>query len=102
MSNKSYGIQKEREAKKILEKQGFKAHRCRGSFGTFDIVSHNDKIWKLIQCKATKQQYASYKGDIEDIKNTKVPENTIKELWIFWSPNKKRPNKKGWEIIEIK
>ncbi|MBU0924152.1 hypothetical protein KKG81_04650 [bacterium] len=101
MSNKQYGLTKERLAKKVLEKKGFYAHRCRGSFGGFDILAHNGKEWKLIQCKATKQVKVSYKKTIEELQNVKVPKNTSKELWIWWTSNKDR-DKKGWEIIKIK
>lgn len=99
-NNKKYGLEKERAVKRILESQGFKAFRCRGSFGCFDIISCNGLQWKLIQVKATRQQYASYKSDMEQIAETEVPPGTSKELWIWWSPHKLR-EQRGWEIIRI-
>ncbi len=100
MSNKSYGLDKERAVKKLLEKKGYQAHRCRGSFGCFDIIAHNNLHWLLVQVKSTKQKYSSYNKDIENIKNIIVPESTIKQLWVYWSPCKDR-NKRGWEIQDI-
>lgn len=98
--NKTYGICKEREVKKRLEQLGYQAYRQRGSFGRYDLVAMNSHEWKLIQVKATRQRYASYKNDIDAIQKDMVPINTSKELWIYWSPHKDRP-KKGWEIITI-
>jgi Holliday junction resolvase-like predicted endonuclease len=100
MSNKQYGLTKERQVKKMLEQQGYQAYRQRGSFGCYDIIARNNKEWKLVQVKATKQKYVSYGCDIQVIRNDQVPENTSKELWIYWSPCKGR-DKKGWEIIKI-
>ena len=101
MSNKSYGLGKEREAKKMLEDTGWSAYRSRGSFGMYDIISMHPLFgWKLVQIKATKQKNVSYKREIDEILKHKVPKNTQKELWIYWSPMEAR-EKKGWERIVI-
>ena len=101
MSNKSYGLGKEREAKHILESEGWRCHRSRGSFGVFDMISMNPtKGWKLIQVKATKQKQVSFKKDINEMLEVKTPSNTQKELWVYWSPRKDR-TARGWERITI-
>ena len=100
MSNKSYGLDKERAVKKKLESYGYQAHRCRGSFGCFDIIANNGIRWLLVQVKSTKQKYSSYAKDIEQIKKVNVPPCTLKQLWIYWSPCKGRV-KRGWEIVDI-
>ena len=102
MSNKAYGLGKEREAKRLLEKEGWSCQRSRGSFGFYDILAmHPDDGFKFVQIKATKRKYASFGKDIEEIFRHKVPSNVQKEFWIYWSPNKERKNKRGWERIVI-
>jgi len=100
-NNKSYGLQKEREAKHMLEKEGWHSIRARGSFGLYDVVAmHPAKGWKLIQVKSTKQKYVSFKKDINKIISHKIPVNTQKEFWIWHSPLKGK-EKKGWKRIVI-
>ena len=80
MSNKRFGLAKEREAKKQLEADGWNVIRSRGSFGFYDLCCMHPKLgWKLIQVKATHQKYMSYGAEIEKICWHKVPPNTQKE-----------------------
>lgn len=85
----------------MLEQDGWMCMRCRGSFGLFDIIAmHKDRGWKLVQVKATKQKYYSYKKDIEQIKQLQVPQGTLKELWVWLSPRQDR-EARGWQQINI-
>lgn len=102
MSNKSYGLQKEREGRKLLESKGFVVIPAKGSLGCFDAVAFKKDIVKLIQFKSTKQKYYSYPKEIKEIHDfTNHPINWKKELWIYLSPKKDR-KEKGWKIIKIK
>lgn len=102
MSNKSFGLSKERIVKEILYEEGaIFAQRQRGSFGSFDVIGYFEDCCLLVSVKSTKQKYASYKKEIEKIENTNVPPYCKKQLRIWWSPKKGR-KKKGWDIIDIK
>ena len=94
--NKIYGLTKEREAKKILEEEGWYVIRSRGSFGLFDMIAMNPvKGWKIVQVKATRQKKnVSYGKEIDEIRHYQVPYNTQKELWAWRT-------KEGWERIVI-
>lgn len=102
-NNKKFGLGKERQVKKILEADSYCLFvtRARGSFGTFDIQAYYPYQLTLISVKSTKQKYWSPKQEIKKIRETKVPGYCSKQLWIWWSPHKDRPEKKGWEIIHI-
>ncbi len=83
MSNKSYGLKYERVRKKQLEEE-YKANRCRGSFGVFDIVAVNTKHLLLESVKSTKQKYYSFKKEIQEVKDYDfAPKGTIKRLVLF-------------------
>lgn len=102
MSNKQFGLGKERVVKKELYKEGaLFAQRQRGSFGNFDVIGYFKEHCLLVSVKSTKQKYSSYKKEIEKIKNTTVPTYCKKQLRIWWSPRKDREKNK-WEIIDIK
>lgn len=102
MSNKSYGLSKERELRKRFEAQGYWVVPAKGSLGTFDGIAFNETESILFQVKATKQQYYSYKKEIEEIeKFKKHPQGWKKQLWIYLAPNKKR-KERGWIKREIK
>lgn len=102
MSNKSYGLTKEREGRKLLESKGFTVIPAKGSLGCFDAIAFKEEIVKLIQFKSTKQKYYSYPKEIEEISNFhNHPKDWKKELWIYLSPRRDR-KEKGWKIIEIK
>ena len=101
MSNKSYGLSKEREVKGVLYKKGaLFVERQRGSFGGFDVTAYFKHYCLKVSVKATKQKSVSFKKEIEKLKKIDVPKYCKKELWVYWSPNKNR-KKKGWEIIEV-
>jgi len=96
MSNKRRGIEKERQAKHELEKEGYLVVRARGSFGKFDLIALNTEHIKLVQVKRVKGKYASFVHEIKEIKDfVNHPNNTVKELWIWF-------DHKGWtkRIIE--
>lgn len=84
MSNKSYGLGYERKRKGMLISEGYKANRCRGSFGVFDIVATKKEHFLLESVKSTKQKYYSYKDEIKRIKDyDSSPPGTIKRLVLF-------------------
>ena len=100
MSNKSYGLKKEREGRKILEQKGFTVIPAKGSLGIFDCVAFKGDQVNLIQFKSTKQKYYSYKKDTEQIQKFKNhPLGWKKELWVYLSPRKDR-KEKGWKLIK--
>ena len=102
MSNKSFGLGKERVVKEQLYKEGaLFAQRQRGSFGSFDVIGYFKDYCLLVSVKSTKQKYVSYKKEIKKLKNTIVPSYCRKQLRIWWSPRKDR-DKKGWHIMNIK
>ena len=103
MSNKSYGLGKERELKKLLYKEGAMfVSRSRGSFGAFDLEAYFPTFCLLVSCKATRRKYASYQPEIRSLLNIDVPQYCQKQLRIYWSPKiKRKSGKKGWEIINI-
>jgi len=99
VSNKRYGLQKERQGKRILESMGLHCISAKGSLGVFDAVAFNKEKFLLVQFKATKQKYFSYKKDIEQIAAFKdYPEHGEKLLIIWHNP----PREKGkWKKIEV-
>ena len=85
MSNKSRGIQTEREAQKELESLGYSAVRSRGSFGAFDVIAWNKDVVRFVQVKREKAKWnkrTSYKKVIEELEKIELPCNTTKELWV--------------------
>ncbi len=102
MSNKSFGLNKEREIKKKLYEEGaLYSQRSRGSFGSFDVIGYFKDYCLLISVKSTKQKYMSYKSEIGKIMNIKVPPYCRKQLRVWWSPRKDRI-KRGWEVKDVK
>jgi len=102
MSNKTYGLKKEREVMKMLyeDKDTYYVQRSRGSFGAFDVVAFTKDYVKLVSVKSTKKKYASFRKEIEHLYNVPVPSYCKKYLYIYWSPRKDRKYK-GWQIIKI-
>ena len=90
MSNKSYGLVKERKEKEWLEKLGFTANRNRGSFGGFDLVACNKEYFLLESIKATKRDKYSFKKEIEEIKNfDNAPSGTHCKLILYHKGQRK-------------
>ena len=90
MSNKSYGLGYERKEKKYWIDRGFYTNRCRGSFGLFDIIVGGDMFWRLVSVKSTKQDYYSYRKELEEIdKFVGVPAGTIKMLVLYHKGKRK-------------
>ena len=92
MSNKTYGLRKERELKKKFEEQGWFVIPSKGSFGPFDGIAINRYGVKLFQCKATRlQKKPSYGPEIKEIRAfNEVPPNATKELWYWWKKERHR------------
>ncbi len=102
MSNKQFGLRKERVVKQLLYEEGaIFAQRQRGSFGNFDVIGYFEDYCLLVSVKSTKQKYMSYKKEIKKIENVEIPSYCKKQLRIWWSPRKDRI-KKGWEVINVK
>ena len=83
MSNKSRGIQKERDAKNQLKDKGFTCIRARGSLGVVDVIAFNEEEVKLISVKRVKGKYFSFKQEKEFLQTLKIPPCAKVELWIW-------------------
>lgn len=93
MSNKRYGIGKERQAKEILLKQGaLCVLRARGSLGLFDLVALFPKYSKWISVKSGRAKYL--KSSLAEWRKNKVklPQNHIAEIWLYERGG-------GWTIV---
>jgi len=100
MSNKKYGLQKERELKEMMKSFGAtEVVRARGSFGAFDIIAFFPDHVKMISCKATKQKYFSYNAEWNKISAVELPKYCKRELWVWYSPNKER-KLQGWQVYK--
>ena len=99
-NNKKYGLKKERELKKIFSKEiaVLQVTRTRGSFGTFDLQVYYDDCMHLISIKSVRSKHASFKKEIDKIKNTKVPKYCKKALYVYYSPMAKT-ELKGWQVL---
>ena len=102
-NNKTYGLNKERQVKKLIEEDEdtLFVTRARGSFGAFDIQAYKTNHLLLVSVKSTRQRYWSKTPEIRKIQKTRVPMYCKKQLWVWWSPRKDR-EKKGWEKIDIR
>lgn len=95
MSNKSRGLESERNCMRELEAQGYMAVHARGSLGMFDVVAMNEKVLILIQVKRVKKRPYGFKSVVKEIDEFhNHPENTRKELWVW-------VDKEGWEKFNI-
>lgn len=101
MSNKQYGLQKEREVKKLVEQEGAMVVRCRGSFGAYDLICFFEGYCKLISVKATKQKYFACGVELQKLNNVKLPDYCKGELWVYLSPRADR-ERKGWIKMDVK
>lgn len=99
-NNKTYGLGKERELKKmLLEKEDIlSVDRCRGSFGVFDLIAWRKTDVLLMSVKSVRAKNWSQSSEIKKLKEIEVPEYCTKVLAIYWSPRSDR-KKKGWEFF---
>lgn len=97
-NNKRWGLSKEREVKKIIEKQGAMTVRSRGSFGNYDLICFFSDKCKLISVKATKKKYFSFSAECVKLQKVKLPSYCEGELWVWLSPRADR-KRKGWIIL---
>lgn len=85
--NKNYirGRNIEYKAKKELEAQGYTVIRASGSHGIFDLVAGNKDEVVWIQCKRaiTKLSKPDLKAYCASIDAVELPENNLKELWVW-------------------
>ena len=94
MSNKKYGLDKERKLKSKLELEGaLFVSRCRGSFGVFDLICFHNSECMLISVKATHKIKYNAKPELRKLYDVVVPNYCKKYLYV-WS------NKK-WKIYKI-
>lgn len=82
------GIEKENEAKRILEEQNYWVISSAASRGIFDLYAIKDKEIRLIQVKLNRFPYAKDRQKIKDFQIC-YP-NCKKEYWTFLS-SKKEP-----------
>ena len=89
------GYRAEREAKKMLERNGYYVMASRGSHGLFDLCAISPDNIKLIQIKVipygeTKQ----FKEDQVRIKSFRTAPFVQKELWIY-------EKRLGWHYFQL-
>lgn len=72
-------------AKKELEKEGYHLMIGARSLGLFDIIAWKLNHARFIQVKScrTKKFYVKKKGELEQIIQEDIPENCLKEVWIW-------------------
>ena len=86
----STGYRAEREAKRMLESNGYYVMSSRGSHGMFDLCAVCGDHIKLIQIKVIPfNNRESFLGERAKIKNFKTAPFVIKELWIY-------EKRRGW------
>lgn len=102
MSRKSFGLNKERKAKEIIQNNSdcLWVGRLRGSFGTFDIIAFFEDHCLLISVKATKRKSFYTEPEIDKLSAVKVPDFCRKELWICFA-NRRKKGLHGWHIFSI-
>ena len=95
MSNKSYGIKKEREVIKILKDRGaVNAIRARGSFGKFDVIALFDTYSLWISVKSGSKGYIkTCLRDWQDIPPDMPTYHNV-QIWT------KERNSSVWEIFD--
>jgi len=98
-NNKTRGIVKEREAKRLLVSWGYNVLRARGSLGVVDLVAFNGEHSRFISIKRVKGKYYSFIHEVENLKNLKTPRYSQKELWIYLDALKGR--KAHWVLKNI-
>ena len=99
-NNKRYGLTKERELKKFFSKElgVLQVTRSRGSFGAFDLQVYFEDSELLVSIKSVRSKSASFKKEIEKIKQTIVPKYCHKALYVYYSPMAKIKDKQGWVV----
>lgn len=101
MSSKQYGLQKERQVKKMLEQAGaLYVTRCRGSFTAYDVQAFFPDNCRLISVKATQQKYFAFNSELLKLSKIKLPIYCSGELWVYLSPRADRETK-GWVITNV-
>ena len=90
MSNKTYGLNYERKEKHFWQGLGFEVLRSRGSFGLFDLIAANPNFWTLISVKSTKQDYFSFKTEIEQIGNFKNAPPLTRKILVVYQKGKRK------------
>lgn len=102
-NSKRYGISKERELKKILEKSGaLFVTRQRGSFGFADITAFFFDNLYLISVKATRGKYFNEGAEIKLLEGITLPLYCRCLLAIYYCPHTKKKGLKGWIINDMK
>lgn len=102
MSNKTWGLSKEREVKKRIYDMGaIFVQRSRGSFGLYDVIAFFEGYCLLISVKATKQKKFGVNSELKKLKEVKLPGYCKGELWVYYSPNSDRPNDSGWKRFQV-
>ena len=88
ITGKAYlkGVRRERQAILELEKEGYFAFRVAGSKGLWDVCAINDKLFRLIQVKSTKESLNKdplklYHHAIENMRNSNIIGK--QELWVW-------------------
>lgn len=100
MSNKRRGIEKERDAKKLLESKGLKVLRARGSLGDVDLVAFDAYELLFVSVKRVKGKYFSFKAEKEKLQSLPVPPKSHVEIWIWL--DRLAGRKAGWTVELIK
>jgi len=91
----STGYRVEREAKQMLESEGFFVLRSAGSHGLFDLVAIKDNQVRLVQVKVIPfGEHNLFKADQLKIKAFKVAYWIKKELWVY-------EKRRGWHYYQV-
>lgn len=75
------GARRERQAKKILEEQGWKVKKSLLSRGVFDLFAFKGLDTLLVQVTSN---HKPSPAKMEKIKDYEVYPNTKKEVWVFY------------------
>lgn len=77
---KAKGSRRERQAKVMLESQGYLVMHAAASLGMFDLIAINSTSMRLIQIKSNRKPSPA---EMEGIRLLPVPGCCSKEIWIF-------------------
>jgi len=97
-SNKNYmvGYRAEREAMRILAKDGMQVLRTAGSHGIFDVVGFDKNVCRFIQIKVCQNGKAnSFVTLRKFMEKIDLPKNCTSELWVY-------EKRVGWHFYMVR
>lgn len=109
VNTRAKGMALERKAELLLQSQGYKTYRVKGStafnkevdiFGEFDILAVKHGIKRWIQIKANRAPTKKKVTALLSLYHEHFNKEDSFEWWTYWNKGK-RKNIFGWEIITI-